>query len=146
MNDAEDDSPEANARRTLYDDGLERRRAVLGADWVDASLAARTEFNAEFQEMITRTAWHEIWSREGLDQRTRRLLTLAITAALGRWAEFRLHVESGLTQDGFTEDELKETLMQLAVYAGVPAANTAFAEAQAVLNEVAGKNFPTVPG
>lgn len=132
-----DESDEA--RRTLYEAGLEKRREVLGNNWVDASLAARTEFNSDFQEMITRSAWFEIWSREGLDQRTRRLLTLAVTAALGRWAEFRLHVKSGLEQDGFTEAELKETLMQLAIYAGVPAANTAFAEAQGVLDELHGK-------
>ena len=72
--------------------------------------------------MITRTAWSEVWTRDGLDEKTRRLLTLAITASLGRWSEFRLHVKSGLEQSGFTEDELKETLMQLAVYAGIPAA------------------------
>ncbi len=130
------DDRDDEARRTLYEAGLEKRREVLGDEWVDASLDARTDFNAEFQEMITRAVWMEIWSRDGLDQRTRRLLTLAITASLSRWAEFRLHVKSGLEQGGFTEKELKETLMQLAVYAGVPAANTAFAEAQAVLDEL----------
>jgi 3-oxoadipate enol-lactonase/4-carboxymuconolactone decarboxylase len=124
------------AKQTLYNAGLEKRREVLGDDWVDSSLSARTPFNAEFQEMITRSAWLEIWSREGLDQRTRRLLTIAITASLGRWAEFRLHVKSGIERGGFSEQELKETLMQLAVYAGVPAANTAFAEAQHILTEV----------
>ena len=124
------------ARQTLFAAGLEKRREVLGDAWVDASLANRTEFTADFQDMITRTAWQEIWQREGLDERTRRLLTITITASLGRWAEFRLHVRSGLEQQGFTAEELKETLMQLAVYAGVPAANTAFAEAQGVLTEL----------
>ena len=95
-----------------------------------------TDFNGAFQEMITRSAWHEIWSRDGLDERTRRLLTLAVTASLGRWAEFRLHVLSGLEHGAISEVELRETLMQLAVYAGVPAANTAFAEAQEVLDEL----------
>lgn len=124
------------ARRTLYELGIEKRREVLGDDWVDASLANRTDFNADFQEMITRTAWSEIWTRDGLDEKTRRLLTLVITASLGRWSEFRLHVKSGLEKSGFSEEELKETLMQLAVYAGVPAANSAFSEAQAVIREI----------
>ena len=124
---------EEDAKQALYRAGLEKRREVLGDAWVDASLAKRTDFTADFQEMITRSAWFEIWTRDGLDQRTRRLLTLVITASLGRWAEFRLHVRSGLEQSAFTEEELKEALMQLAVYAGVPAANTAFAEAQAVI-------------
>jgi 3-oxoadipate enol-lactonase/4-carboxymuconolactone decarboxylase len=101
-------------------------------------LAARTPFNAEFQAMITRIAWHEIWNRPGLDHRTRRLLVLAMTAAMGRWEEFRLHVKAGLLQQGFDETELRETLMQLAIYAGVPAANTAFAEAGEILRELAG--------
>jgi 3-oxoadipate enol-lactonase/4-carboxymuconolactone decarboxylase len=117
----------------LYETGLINRRKVLGDAWVDQSLAERTPFNADFQAMITRIAWGEIWGRPGLDHRTRRLLVLAITAALGRWEEFRLHVRAGLEQGGFTEIELKETLMQTAIYAGVPAANTAFAEAGSVI-------------
>ena len=125
----------ATARDTLFAAGLRQRRAVLGDAWVDRSLAARTAFDADYQAMITRIAWNEIWGRPGLDHRTRRLLVLAITAALGRWEEFKLHVRSGLEQDGFTREELKETLMQTAIYAGVPAANTAFAEAKAILRE-----------
>ncbi|WP_234729421.1 bifunctional 3-oxoadipate enol-lactonase/4-carboxymuconolactone decarboxylase PcaDC [Acidocella facilis] len=117
------------AAQALYQAGLLNRRRVLGDAWVDKSLANRTPFNTDFQAMITRIAWQEIWGRPGLDDRTRRLLVLAITASLGRWEEFVLHVRAGLAQDGFTQDELKETLMQLAIYAGVPAANTAFAEA-----------------
>ena len=124
---------DTEAAEQLYRTGLETRRAVLGDAWVDRSLANRTAFNAEFQAMITRIAWNEIWTRPGLDHRTRRLLVLAITAALGRWEEFRLHVRAGLEQGGFSEDELKETLMQIAIYAGVPAANTAFAEAGEIL-------------
>jgi 3-oxoadipate enol-lactonase/4-carboxymuconolactone decarboxylase len=124
------------AASTLYEVGLARRRAVLGDPWVDRSLANRTSFNGEFQEMITRIAWNEIWNRPGLDDRTRRLLVLAITAALGRWEEFALHVRSGLAQSGFTVEELKETLMQTAIYAGVPAANTAFAEAGKIIKEL----------
>jgi 3-oxoadipate enol-lactonase/4-carboxymuconolactone decarboxylase len=124
------------AATALYEAGLARRRAVLGDAWVDRSLANRTPFNGEFQEMITRIAWHEIWTRPGLDDRTRRLLVLAITAALGRWEEFGLHVRAGLAARGFTIEELKETLMQTAIYAGVPAANTAFAEAGKIIKDI----------
>jgi 3-oxoadipate enol-lactonase/4-carboxymuconolactone decarboxylase len=125
------------AATALYEAGLTRRRLVLGDAWVDRSLAGRTPFNSEFQEMITRIAWNEIWNRPGLDDRTRRLLVLATTAALGRWEEFSLHVRTGLVRRGFTEEELKETLMQTAIYAGVPAANTAFMEAGKILREIA---------
>jgi 3-oxoadipate enol-lactonase/4-carboxymuconolactone decarboxylase len=125
-----------DAATTLYEAGLARRRSVLGDAWVDRSLANRTPFNSEFQEMITRIAWNEVWTRPGLDDRTRRLLVLAITAALGRWEEFGLHVRAGLTMAGFTVEELKETLMQTAVYAGVPAANTAFAEAGKIIKDI----------
>ena len=124
-----------DAAATLYESGLARRREVLGDAWVDRSLANRTPFNAEFQEMITRIAWNEIWTRPGLDDRTRRLLVVAITAALGRWEEFALHVRTGLSRGGFTPSELKEVLMQTAIYAGVPAANTAFAEAGKIIKE-----------
>jgi 3-oxoadipate enol-lactonase/4-carboxymuconolactone decarboxylase len=126
------------ASEALYGAGLATRRKVLGDAWVERALANRTPFNADFQAMITRYAWNEVWNRPGLDHRTRRLLVLAITASLGRWEEFRLHVRAGLEQGGFTEDELKETLMQTAIYAGVPAANTAFSEAAAVLREIDG--------
>jgi 3-oxoadipate enol-lactonase/4-carboxymuconolactone decarboxylase len=121
------------AVETLFDAGLVNRRRVLGDAWVDASLAKRTHFTADFQAMITRIAWGEIWGRPGLDDRTRRLLVIAITCALGRWEEFALHVRAGLTQGGFTADDLKEVLMQTAIYAGVPAANTGFAEAQKII-------------
>jgi 3-oxoadipate enol-lactonase/4-carboxymuconolactone decarboxylase len=121
---------------TLFEAGLVNRRRVLGDEWVDRSLAARTPFNADFQALITRIAWHEIWGRPALDDRTRRLLVLAITASLGRWEEFALHVRAGLTRDGFTREELKEVLMQTAIYAGVPAANTAFREAAQIIAEI----------
>ena len=124
------------ANNALFEAGLAIRRQVLGDAWVDKSLAGRTPFNADFQAMITRYAWNEVWGRPGLDHRTRRLLVIAITTALGRWEEFRLHVRAGLEQGGFTQDELKEVLMQSAIYAGVPAANTAFAEAGAVIRDL----------
>jgi 3-oxoadipate enol-lactonase/4-carboxymuconolactone decarboxylase len=125
------------AQELLYETGLRMRREVLGEEWVERALSVRTPFNADFQALITRYAWQEIWARPGLDQRTRRLLVLAMTVTLGRWEEFRLHVRAGLQRGGFTEDELKEVLMQAAIYAGVPAANTAFSEAAAVMRELA---------
>lgn len=123
-------------KEALYQAGLAVRRAVLGEAWVEASLKARTAFTADFQDMITRNVWNEIWNRPGLDHKTRRLLTVAMTAALGAWEEFRLHVRAGLEQNGFTQDELKEVLLQVAAYAGVPRANTAFAEAAKVIAEI----------
>jgi 3-oxoadipate enol-lactonase / 4-carboxymuconolactone decarboxylase len=127
------------AAEALFEAGLANRRRVLGDEWVETSFANRTDFNADFQEMITRIAWQEIWGRPGLDDRTRRLLVLAMTASLSRWEEFALHVRAGLSQGGFTKDELKETLMQIAIYAGVPAANTAFAEAGKIIAAANGK-------
>lgn len=122
-----------SGEEALFEAGLRNRREVLGDAWVDQSLASRTSFNTDFQAMITRIAWHEVWGRPGLDQKTRRLIVIAITASLGRWEEFRLHVRAGLENDGFTRDELKEVLMQSAIYAGVPAANSAFNEAADVM-------------
>ena len=105
--------------------GLRIRRQVLGAEHVERSMAGASDFNREFQELITRYAWGTIWSRPGLDYRTRRLLVLAITSSMGRWEEFRLHLRAALAQ-GMEECDLKEALLQVAVYAGVPAANTGF--------------------
>jgi 3-oxoadipate enol-lactonase/4-carboxymuconolactone decarboxylase len=105
--------------------GFATRRAVLGEEYVDRAIARTTSFTREFQEMITRQAWGTIWTRPGLDWRTRRLLTLATTAALGRWEEFRLHVRTGLAHD-LEPCDIKEALLQTAIYAGIPAANTAF--------------------
>jgi 3-oxoadipate enol-lactonase len=119
--------------------GLQQRRTVLGDAWVDRSLDNATAFNAEFQNLITRFAWHEIWGRPGLDHKTRRTIVLAITVALGRWEEFDLHARAallGADDSRLSPDELKEVLMQAAVYAGVPAANTAFSHALAILREV----------
>ncbi len=105
--------------------GEARRREVLGDAHVDRSAASATDLNREFQDLITRYAWGEVWSRPGLDTRTRRLLVLAITASLGRWEEFRLHVRAAFA-GGLEPCDVKETLLQTAVYAGLPAANTAF--------------------
>ena len=108
-----------------YDAGVAVRRAVLGDAHVERSLASATGFTRDFLTFITRTAWGSVWTRPGLDRRTRRLLVLAITAALGRSEEFRLHVHAGLAADLETCD-LEETLLTVAAYAGIPAANTAF--------------------
>jgi 3-oxoadipate enol-lactonase/4-carboxymuconolactone decarboxylase len=112
--------------------GMKRRRAVLGDDWVEQSIRNRTEFNAEFQDMITRGAWGDIWTRPGLDETTRRMLVLAICASLSRWEEFDLHLAAAL-RGGVSTDTIREVLMQTAIYAGVPAANTAFARAGKLL-------------
>jgi 4-carboxymuconolactone decarboxylase len=105
--------------------GMEVRRAVLGDAHVDRSLAQRSEFNAEFQDLITRYAWGEIWTRPGLPRHTRSLVTLALMIALNRNDEFRMHVRAA-ANNGVTRDEIKEILLQCAIYVGVPAANAAF--------------------
>lgn len=122
-----------------YERGMANRRAVLGDAWVDRSTAAANTFNADFQNLITRFAWHEIWGRPGLHYQTRRAIVLSITIALGRWEEFELHVRAALLgpdEHRLSVGELKEVLMQSAIYAGVPATNTAFAHAQHILREV----------
>jgi len=108
-----------------FQEGMKVRRQMLGAEHVDRSMANATDLTHDFQELITRYAWGSVWTRPGLDHRTRRLLVLAVTAALGRWEEFRLHLRAGL-EHGLESCDVKETLLQVAVYAGVPAANTAF--------------------
>jgi 3-oxoadipate enol-lactonase/4-carboxymuconolactone decarboxylase len=105
--------------------GLAVRRAVLGDAHVDRAMAGATDFTRDFQALITRGVWGAIWTRPGLDHRTRRLLVLAITASLGRWEEFRLHVRAGLAHD-LEPCDIQEVLLQVAAYAGVPAANSAF--------------------
>lgn len=107
------------------DEGFAERRSVLGDRHVDRSIAATNDFNREFQELIARYAWGTIWTRPGLDKRTRRLLVLAMMASLGRWEEFRMHVRAAL-EHGFEPCDLKELLLQSAIYAGVPVANTGF--------------------
>jgi 4-carboxymuconolactone decarboxylase len=112
--------------------GMQVRRNVLGDEWVDRANAKRNDFTADFQDFITRYAWGEVWSRPGLDRRSRSLMTLAMMIALGRWEEFRLHIRAALN-NGVSVDEIKEVIMHAAIYAGLPAANSAFAEAVEVL-------------
>jgi 3-oxoadipate enol-lactonase/4-carboxymuconolactone decarboxylase len=119
------------------EEGLAVRRAVLGDAHVDRSVAATTDFTRDFQNLITRYAWGTIWTRPGLNQRTRRLLALAIAASLGRWEEFGLHVRTGLMHE-LELCDLKETLLQTAIYAGVPAANTGFRVAGEEIEKVKG--------
>ena len=121
-----------------YERGMTKRRKVLGHPWVDKANAGKTAFNSEFQDFITRYAWGEVWTRPHFDERTRRLMVLATTIALGKWDEFRLHIRAAMTEGGFSVDDIKEVILQQAVYCGVPAANHAFKEAAAALAE-AGK-------
>jgi 4-carboxymuconolactone decarboxylase len=106
--------------------GTKIRRAVLGDAHVDEVSARTTSLTAEFQDLLTRYAWGEIWTRPGLDVRTRRILVLGTLIALGRFDEFRMHARAALAEGGFTQEDLKEIVLQQAVYCGVPAANTAF--------------------
>jgi 4-carboxymuconolactone decarboxylase len=120
--------------RQKYDQGIKVRRAVLGDAHVDRSLQNRTPFNEDFQDLITRYAWGEIWGRPGLTRPTRSMLTLAMMVALNRADEFRMHVRAALN-NGVTREEIREVLLQTAIYCGVPAANSAFHIAEEVLAE-----------
>jgi 4-carboxymuconolactone decarboxylase len=117
-----------------YERGMKVRRDVLGDAYVDRANAAINDFNRDFQDLITRYAWGEIWSRPGLDRKTRSCMALTVMMALGHWEEFRMHVRAALA-NGLTETEIKEVLLQAAIYCGVPVANHAFKEAAAVLAE-----------
>jgi 4-carboxymuconolactone decarboxylase len=121
--------------RDRYDQGLGVRRAVLGDAHVDRSLAKRNDFNQEFQALITRYAWGEIWTRPGLPRHTRSLLTIGLMVALNRSDEFKLHVRAAFN-NGVTRDEIREVLLHCAIYAGVPAANSAFHMAEEVFAQM----------
>jgi 4-carboxymuconolactone decarboxylase len=121
--------------RERYEKGMTVRRAVLGGAHVDRTLARKNPFNDEFQDLITRYAWGEIWTRPGLTRHTRSLITVAMMIALNRAEEFRLHVRAA-SNNGVTRDEIKEVLMQAAIYCGVPAANNAFHLAEEVFAEM----------
>lgn len=121
--------------KTRYDAGMKTRRAVLGEAYVDKASAGVTEFNRDWQEFITRSAWNDVWNRPGLVRRERSIIVLSIAASLGAWGEFRIHVRGALN-NGLSRDEIKEVLMQTAIYAGVPAANHAFKEAASVFAEM----------
>jgi alkylhydroperoxidase/carboxymuconolactone decarboxylase family protein YurZ len=117
------------------EDGMAIRRKVLGSPHVDRAVANTTPLTAEFQDLLTRYVWGEIWTRPGLDVRTRRILVIGTLLALGRWDEFRMHAQAALAEGGFSADDLKEIVLQQAVYCGIPAANRAFQELRQVLGE-----------
>ena len=119
---------------STYDRGMEVRRAVLGDAHVDRAIERTSDFTADFQDLITRYAWGEIWSRPGLDRRMRSAITLTALVALNKPEELAMHLRAAL-RNGLTPDEIKEVLLQSAIYCGVPAANSAFAIAQEVLEE-----------
>ena len=120
--------------RQRYDQGMRVRRAVLGDAHVDAAQKDCNEFNEEFQDLITRYAWGEIWTRPGLTRQTRSMVTLGMMVALNRSDELRMHLRAALN-NGVTREEIKEVLLQTAIYCGVPAANSAFHLAQEVFSE-----------
>lgn len=116
-----------------FDRGLAVRRAVMGDDYVDRALAQTDEFSREFQELVTSVAWGDIWTRPGLDRKTRSLINLAMLVALNRGQEFKGHLR-GAIRNGASEEEIKEVLLQAAVYCGMPAGVEAFRNAREVLD------------
>ncbi len=122
--------------RERYETGMKVRRAVLGDAHVDAALAKRNDLTEAFQDLITRYAWGEIWSRPGLARETRSLITVAMLVALNREEELQMHLRAAL-KNGVSQEEIRETLLQTAIYCGVPAANSAFRIAQQVFSEKA---------
>ena len=117
-----------------FDKGLEIRKAVLGAEYVERSLANADDFMQDFQELLTSYCWGAVWGREGLSRRERSLLNLGMLASMGKTEELKLHVR-GAINNGLSVDDIKEALLQVAIYAGVPASLSAFKAAQAVLKE-----------
>jgi 4-carboxymuconolactone decarboxylase len=115
-------------------EGMSTRRRILGDAHVDRAAAQASPLTAEFDDFITRYVWSEIWTRPGLDERTRRVLVIGTLLALGRWEEFAMHVKAALTEGGFSTDDIKEIVLQQAVYCGVPAAHHALAVVNGVLS------------
>src|SRR4051794_27248731 len=127
---------EAMDDKERYQSGADARRKILGDAWVDRADAGKTAFTAEWQDFITRCAWGEVWTRPHFEERTRRILVIGTMMAIGRWEEFRMHVRAALVEGGFSADDLKEIILQQAIYCGVPVGNHAFREAAAVLKDV----------
>ena len=119
-----------------YERGMKTRRKVLGDEWVDRAEKGKDAFNEEFQALITRYAWDEVWNRPRIPHGVRRMIVIAQMVALGRWEEFQLHVRAALQSGDLQLDDIKEVLLQSAIYCGVPAANTAFKEAREVLEKL----------
>ncbi|XVS67113.1 4-carboxymuconolactone decarboxylase [Actinosynnema sp. CA-299493] len=122
-----------------FDEGMRVRREVLGDEHVDRAVASTDAFTADFQDFITRYAWGEVWTRPGLDRRTRSCVTLAMLAVLGQEHELAMHVRAAL-RNGVTAEEIKEVLLQVGVYAGLPAANRAFAVARPILADLSAES------
>jgi 4-carboxymuconolactone decarboxylase len=122
--------------RERHQAGMAKRRKTLGNAWVDKANASKTPFNSEFQDFITRYAWGEVWTRPHFDERTRRVLVIGTMIALDKWDEFRMHVRAALAEGGFSADDIKEIIMQQAIYCGVPAANHAFKLAGEIVAEM----------
>jgi 4-carboxymuconolactone decarboxylase len=122
-----------------FEKGMATRKSVLGADHVARAEANKTDFDADFQRYVTENAWGAVWSRPGLDKKTRHLLTLAMLASIGRHEELAMHIRA-TRNTGVTRDEVKEVLLQVAVYAGAPAANSAFAIAKRIYKEMENEN------
>jgi 4-carboxymuconolactone decarboxylase len=122
-----------------YERGMKTRRKVLGDEWVDRAEKTKTAFNEDFQALITRYAWDEIWNRPRIPHKVRRMIVIAQMVALGHWDEFKLHVGAALRSGDLDAEDLNEVLLQSAVYCGVPAANHAFKEARAILDDLAKK-------
>jgi len=121
--------------QSLFDQGHKTRRDVLGAEYVDAAIASADDFNRPMQELVTQYCWGDIWNRPGLDRRTRSLLNLAMLTALNRPHELKLHVKGAL-RNGVTKDEIREVLLQTAIYCGVPAASDSFRCAREVFKDM----------
>lgn len=121
--------------KTKFDAGLEVRRSVLGSEYVDQSIANATDFNMPMQELVTAYCWGEIWTRPGLDKKTRSMLNLAMITALNRPHELKLHIR-GAIRNGVTKDQIKEVFLQTAIYCGVPAAIDSFRNAMEVFDEM----------
>jgi 4-carboxymuconolactone decarboxylase len=116
--------------------GEAARRRVLGDEAMEASKKRRNAFNAEWIDWITKSPWHDVWTRPHFDDRTRRVLVIGTMISLGRWEEFRLHVKAALTVGGLSPDDVKEIILQQAIYCGVPAANHAFKEAGEIIADL----------
>ena len=121
-----------------YDAGLKTRREVLGAEWVDKGMAGVDDFNREFQELLNTYCWNDIWNRPGLPRKTRSIMNLCMLTALGKGPELKLHIRGAQT-NGLTKDEIKEILLQVGVYCGIPSGIDAFRNAREAFNEVEGK-------
>ncbi len=122
------------SQKERYDAGLKTRREVLGAEYVDKSIAAQDDFNRPFQELLNTYCWNDIWNRPGLSRKTRSMLNLAMLTALNRGPELRLHV-NGALNNGLTKEDIREVFLQTAIYCGVPASVEAFRVAREVFNE-----------